>query len=70
MLYDHVNRLVFTLGAEGKISAWPQRNTQAEQERKTINFRKKQVTFMRICPKNTLIATGNTQDNELTIWNY
>ena len=25
--YDNINRLIFSLGADGKVIAWPERNT-------------------------------------------
>ena len=62
IMYDSMNRLMFSLGADGRIIAWPERNTQAEQERKTITFRRRQVGFMKLSTRNTLLAVGNFQD--------
>ena len=70
ILYDQLNRLIFSLGNDGKVIAWPERNTEVEEERKTITFKKKQITFMSLSPRNTLLAVGNSQDRDLTIWNY
>ncbi len=46
--YDSKNRLIFSLGAEGRAVAWPERDMPTEEERKVITFRKKALNFLKI----------------------
>jgi WD40 repeat protein len=70
LFFDPINRLIFSLGTEGKVVAWPERNPLGEQERKSITFRQKQVNFMLIAPTHTLLLVGHTHDRDVTFWNY
>lgn len=68
--YDDRNRLIFSLGTEGRIIGWPERNTSLEQERKVINFKRKAINYLRISSNSTILVAGQMLEKELIIWDY
>lgn len=58
--YDAKNRLLFTLGSEGKVIAWPERTIQVEEERKLIVFKTKEINIFSISNKSNILIVGNT----------
>ena len=70
LLFDQKNRLIFSMGEEGSVIAWPERNTELEDERKRIVFRRRQVAFMSLSNSSNVLIVGSSEDKELTIWDY
>jgi hypothetical protein len=68
--YDSLHRLIWSLGADGRAVAWPERNPQIEEERKVITFNRKPVGILSIAPSSTLLVTGQLMDHDLTLWDY
>jgi len=58
------------LGAEGKISAWPERSAESEEERKSITFRGRPINLLCLSSRSTMLIAGHNEECELSLWDY